>query len=70
MSGQPHKAQVMIRYSKPTSGWTMLHQAAWWGNQAAVNELVKLGSDPERQDKRGKTPKQITDGQASQIKWP
>lgn len=74
--GQPHKAQVYIRYQKPTSGWCMLHQAAWWGNQTAVDTLLqltvplqKLGNDGLMKDRRGLTARTITSGKATTIKW-
>merc|ERR1712124_14992 len=69
--GQPHKAQTCIRYQKPTSGWCMLHQAAWWGNQTAVDMLLqlmvppqKLGNDGLMKDRHGLTPRTITSGKA------
>jgi len=49
INGQKHKALTMTRYWKPTSGWTMLHQAAYWGNQEAASHLVKLGADEMRE---------------------
>lgn len=32
------------RYQKPSSGWSFLHQAAYFGNEAACRELIRLGS--------------------------
>lgn len=73
INGEPHKAQVMIRYFKPTSGWTMLHQAAWWGDQAAVNNLVKLGASPDRKSKKafdgGLSAEEVDKNRRSNIDW-
>jgi len=48
LNGQPHKARVCVKYWKPTSGWTMLHQAAFWGDQPAASMLLDLGADIHR----------------------
>jgi len=69
IDGQPHKAQVMVRYSRPTSGWTMLHQAAWWGNQAAVNQLMMLGANPSRQTRSGQTAEEVVHEYGTEIDW-
>merc|ERR1712242_37032 len=69
INGDPHKAQIMVRYSKPTSGWTMLHQAAWWGNQAAVNQLVHLGADLARRAKSGHSAEQVAIEHGKNINW-
>lgn len=76
IKSSPHKAQVMVRYAKPTSGWTLLHQAAWFGRQDVVNELMKLGADPNRKSKNDQklkpnptTPKEIVNERGSKIDW-
>ena len=40
----PHLAQECSRYQKPSSGWTFLHQAAYFGHEAACLELIRLGA--------------------------
>jgi uncharacterized protein len=40
----PHLAQECSRYQKPSSGWTFLHQAAYFGHEAACRELIRLGA--------------------------
>jgi len=69
INGEPHKAQIMVRYFKPTSGRTMLHHAAWWGNQAAVNQLMRLGADPTRKDKRGESAEEVKNEHGEEINW-
>ena len=40
----PHLAQECSRFQKPSSGWTFLHQAAYFGHEAACRELIRLGA--------------------------
>ncbi|MFA6293781.1 MAG: ankyrin repeat domain-containing protein [Victivallales bacterium] len=40
----PSLAQECSRYQKPSSGWTFLHQAAYFGHEAACRELIRLGA--------------------------
>jgi hypothetical protein len=37
-------ARACSRYQKPSSGWTFLHQAAYFGHEAACRELIRLGA--------------------------
>lgn len=32
------------RYHRESSGWTFLHQAAYWGHEAACRELIRSGA--------------------------
>ena len=41
----PKLAVRCSRYQKITSGWTFLHQAAYFGHEAACRELIRLGCD-------------------------
>eukprot|EP01113_Clastostelium_recurvatum_P026618 TRINITY_DN3194_c0_g2_i1.p1 TRINITY_DN3194_c0_g2~~TRINITY_DN3194_c0_g2_i1.p1 ORF type:complete len:187 (+),score=31.55 TRINITY_DN3194_c0_g2_i1:30-563(+) len=34
------------RYVSPGSGWTLFHQAAYWGNKEAVDMIFRYGGDP------------------------
>ncbi|MCP9884734.1 hypothetical protein KBY97_06290 [Synechococcus sp. ATX 2A4] len=40
----PQLAKLCSRYRKPSSGWTFLHQAAYFGHEAACRELIRLGA--------------------------
>jgi hypothetical protein len=40
----PHLARECSRYQKPSSGWTFLHQAAYFGHEAACRELIRWGA--------------------------
>eukprot|EP00811_Abedinium_folium_P015799 NODE_24752_length_612_cov_3.616495.p1 GENE.NODE_24752_length_612_cov_3.616495~~NODE_24752_length_612_cov_3.616495.p1 ORF type:complete len:200 (-),score=41.26 NODE_24752_length_612_cov_3.616495:13-612(-) len=74
ISGQPHKARVMMEYFTPHSGWTLLHQAAWWGDQRAANTLMKLGVRVDRLTTAGDggaglTAEQVCNVRGSAIDW-
>merc|ERR1712176_768847 len=63
---------VSARYWQPSSGWTMLHQAAWWGNQEAANALCKLGADVNRQagyPTAGLTPCDVQNERGHPVNW-
>ncbi len=49
-------ARTCAHFVKPTSGWSFLHQAAWFGDEAAARELIRLGARVDLDDKRGRTP--------------
>lgn len=40
----PLIARWCSRFQKDSSGWTFLHQAAYFGNQGACLELIRLGA--------------------------
>jgi len=44
------------RYAKPSSGWTFLHQAAFFGDEGAVRALIKLGASLTKKSNDGETP--------------
>lgn len=48
----PNLAAECAQYVKPSSGWTFLHQAAFFGHERAVRELIRLGAstDTEARD--------------------
>ena len=48
-------AAESARYGKPSSGWTLLHQAAWWGNKDAIRAVVGAGAVLDATNKDGKT---------------
>ena len=40
----PLLARRCSRYQKASSGWGFLHQAAYFGNEAACRELIRMGA--------------------------
>ncbi|KXS19502.1 hypothetical protein M427DRAFT_52930 [Gonapodya prolifera JEL478] len=40
----PASGRAAVRFVKPSSGWTMLHQAAWWGSEDGVRLCVANGA--------------------------
>lgn len=52
-------ARRCSRYVKPSSGWTFLHQAAYFGARDAVQALVGLGADPVSRAKNGEIPAEV-----------
>jgi uncharacterized protein len=55
----PYLGAVASRYVKETSGWTLLHQAAYFGEFDAVKRLMTLGADPSIKGKDGKTAAEV-----------
>ena len=56
MSRDSTLSAVCSRYVKPTSGWTFLHQAAYFGHELAVRALVGLGAALDARAQDGQTP--------------
>lgn len=56
MSRDPAVAAACSRYAKPTSGWTFLHQAAYFGHELAVRALVGLGAALDARSQEGASP--------------
>ncbi len=48
-----------VRYVQKSSGWSLLHQAAYWGNHPAVAVCLKFGANLELLAKDSKTPIQV-----------
>lgn len=65
----PHKRQALSAYRKPTSGWTALHQAAWFGDQAAVTRLLDMGANMNAKGRNGETPPQVAVQRGNAICW-
>ncbi|MDR1824479.1 MAG: hypothetical protein LBR27_04005 [Bifidobacteriaceae bacterium] len=42
--GNQELGQECAHYVKPSSGWTFLHQAAYFGHETACRELIRLGA--------------------------
>ncbi|MCG7602210.1 hypothetical protein MHM84_20975 [Halomonas sp. McH1-25] len=50
----PFIANRCSRYQKESSGWTFLHQAAYFGHEEACRKLIRLGASAGRQAHDGK----------------
>ncbi len=62
----PYFARLAARYVKPSSGWTLLHQAAYWGHESAARQLIGHGSSGTvRGIHDGKTPKDVAESKAA-----
>lgn len=55
----PELASVCAHRSRSTSGWTFLHQAAYFGNEAACRALIRAGASLFSVTRDGKTPEQV-----------
>ena len=47
------------RYSKPSSSWTFLHQAAYFGNARACRVLIGRGANVEARENKSRTPADV-----------
>lgn len=66
MSRDPTLAATCSRYVKPTSGWTFLHQAAYFDHDPAVRALVGLGSALDARSQDGQTPIDVAERRGHQ----
>ena len=55
----PTLARRCSRYQKESSGWAFLHQAAYFGSDAACRELIRLGAPVGQISLKGKTAENI-----------
>jgi len=69
MDKNRHKAALVAKYVKPTSKWTALHQAAYWGNQSVAEKLVSFGADCQRKSIYGETPQAVKRESGVKIDW-
>lgn len=51
----PVIAKRCSRYENKTSGWSFLHQAAYFGDARACRELIRLGASADKPSRDGKT---------------
>src|SRR5687767_1707484 len=58
---QPELAARCSRYVKPSSSWTFLHQAAYFGYECGVRTLIRLGALVTALSKDGETPLSVSD---------
>jgi hypothetical protein len=52
-------AATCSRYRRPASGWTFLHQAAYFGQEPAARALIALGASLGARSSEGKTPADV-----------
>jgi hypothetical protein len=62
-AGERELAASCSRYVKPSSGWTFLHQAAYFGHEDAARALVRLGASTTRRSKDRETPADVAERQ-------
>jgi len=55
----PRLAAMAARYRKPSSEWSFLHQAAYFGNEEAARILIRSGANLLREAKSGETPADV-----------
>lgn len=56
---EPLLGRLCSLYQAPSSGWTFLHQAAYFGREAACIELIRLGSSAAKQSAKGKSAAEV-----------
>jgi hypothetical protein len=59
--GECELAVACSRYVRPSSRWTFLHQAAFWGHEDAARALIRLGASATILSKDRKTPAHIAE---------
>lgn len=57
----PKTAARCSRYRRPSSGWTFLHQAAYFGHEDAARMLIRLGASLAASSKENQTPSQVAE---------
>lgn len=55
LAGERELASACGRYTKPSSGWSFLHQAAHAGHEGSVRALIRLGAPIALKSKKGET---------------
>jgi hypothetical protein len=58
--------QWCAHYAKPTSGWTFLHQAAFFGNEPVIKELIRFGASTVLQAKDGLAPVDVASSRGNE----
>jgi hypothetical protein len=48
-------AGTTARFVKPSSGWTVLHQAAFWGSRTGARHAIAFGADVRHRSTEGQT---------------
>lgn len=55
-AANPSLGAISARFVNPMSGWTLLHQAAFWKNEAAVKLLIRHGANINAKNAEKRTP--------------
>lgn len=63
LAGERELAVNCSRYTRPSSGWTFLHQAAYFGHEDAARALIRLGASTTSQSKDRETPADVAERQ-------
>lgn len=63
----PLLARRCSRFQKKSSGWTFLHQAAYFGHETACRELIRLGAAAGIISRSGKTAADVSQEQGYAI---
>lgn len=58
---QPLVAANCSRFKKASSGWTFLHQAAYFGSESAARALIRLGASLKVQSNERETAADVAD---------
>ncbi|MCL2725102.1 MAG: ankyrin repeat domain-containing protein [Polyangiaceae bacterium] len=61
LSGDLRLAAICARYQKPSSGWTFLHQTAYFGHEQGVRAFVGLGASLDVKSNEGETPADVAE---------
>jgi uncharacterized protein len=61
LAGEPELASACSRYIRPSSRWTFLHQAAYFGHEDAARALIRLGASTTSHSKDRKTPADVAE---------
>ncbi len=60
-NGERRVAGRCSRFRKRSSGWTFLHQAAYFGHVGAVRALIRLGASLTARSEQSATPADVAD---------
>ena len=61
LAGERELAMSCSRYKRPSSGWTFLHQAAYFGQEDAARALIRLGASTTSHSKDQETPADVAE---------
>src|SRR5512146_1696386 len=61
LAGERELAVNCSRYKRPSSGWTFLHQAAYFGHEDAARALIRLGASTTSESKDRETPASVAE---------
>lgn len=61
LAGERELAVSCNRHRRPSSGWTFLHQAAYFGQEDAARALIRLGGSTTSESKDRETPANVAE---------